>query len=84
MNKLKTLTLLVSGSVATILMAVGLNEAAQKVDPVSQKSLPISTMETGDIASMPCAPCTGGDYPPPPPPPGGGGFTDGSDRQFHA
>ncbi len=59
---------------ATVLMAVGMVQAAQKLDPVAQKSLTISTMETGDIASLPCAACGGGDDNPPPPPSGGGLF----------
>jgi hypothetical protein len=66
MKKLNPLFLLASGVVATLLLAVGLNQAAQKMDPVAQKSSPISTMQTGEIASLPCAPCTNGE------PPGGG------------
>ncbi|HRI82735.1 MAG TPA: hypothetical protein PLF88_09885 [Opitutaceae bacterium] len=66
MKKLSSLFLLASGVVATLLLAVGLNQAAQKMDPVAQKSSPISTMQTGEIASLPCAPCTTGE-------PGGGG-----------
>ncbi len=66
MKKLTSLLILCSGAAATLLLAVGLNEAAQKMDPVAQKSLPISTMQTGDIASMPCLSCTAGE-------PGGGG-----------
>jgi hypothetical protein len=39
------------------------------MDPVAQKAIPISTMQTGEIASLPCASCTtgGGEDPPPPP-----------------
>ncbi|MCW5550437.1 MAG: hypothetical protein KIT44_15850, partial [Opitutaceae bacterium] len=66
MKKLTSLFLLASGVVATLLLAVGLNQAAQKMDPVAQKSSPISTMQTGEIASMPCMSCTTGE-----PPPGG-------------
>jgi len=58
---------MLGSAVATLLLAVGFAEAAQKMDPVSQKSIPISTMQTGDIAAMPCTSCTtGGDEPPPP------------------
>lgn len=67
MKKLSSLFLLASGVVATLLLAVGLNQAAQKLDPVAQKSSPISTMQTGEIASLPCMPCTTGE------PPSGGG-----------
>lgn len=82
MKKLTSLFVLFSGVTATLLMAFGFDQAAQKMDPVAQKSLPISSMQTGEIAALPCAPCTtgggsGGGS-------GGGGFTDGSDRQFHA
>jgi hypothetical protein len=68
MKKLTSLLVLLSGAAASLLLAVGLNQAAQKMDPVAQKSLTISTMQTGDIASMPCMSCTNGE-----PPPGGGG-----------
>jgi len=61
MKKLTSLAILLSSSVATLLLAVGLNEAAQKIDPVAHKSTTISTMQTGDIASMPCMSCTGGE-----------------------
>ena len=60
-----------SSVVATLLLAVGLSNAAQKIDPVAQKSIPISTMQTGDIAALPCAPCTGEPALPTPPPTGG-------------
>jgi len=73
MKKLTSLTLLLSSTVATVLMAVGMNQTAQKLDPVAQKSLTISTMETGDVAAMPCAPCTGGGD-------GGGGLMGGKDQ----
>jgi hypothetical protein len=60
MKKLTSLLVLCSGAVATLFLAVGLNQAAQKMDPVAQKSLSISTMQTGDLASMPCVSCTTG------------------------
>ena len=66
MKKLTSLTVLFGGAVATLLLAVGLNNAAQKMDPVAQKSIPISTMQTGEIAALPCAPCSGDDPPPEP------------------
>jgi hypothetical protein len=66
MKKLTSFLVLLSGAVATLLLAVGLNQAAQKMDPVAQKSLTISTMQTGDVASLPCMPCTNSE-----PPPGG-------------
>ncbi len=78
-----SLLALLSGVAATVLLAIGFNQAAQKLDPVAQKSLPISTMQTGEIASMPCMPCTNGSG-------GGGGSGNGdgevigSDHQFHA
>jgi hypothetical protein len=66
MKKLTSLAILLSSSVATLLLAVGLNEAAQKMDPVAQKSTTISTMQTGDIASMPCMSCSTGEEQDPP------------------
>lgn len=60
MKKLTSLAILLSSTAATLLLAVGFTQAAQKLDPVAQKSLTISTMETGEIASLPCAPCDGG------------------------
>jgi len=85
MKKLSSLAVLLGSSVATLLLAVGLSEAAQKLDPVSQKSVPISTMQTGDIAALPCASCSGGDDdPPPPPPPEGGGLTEQGDSTYIA
>ncbi len=74
MKKLTSFALLLSSAVATLLMAVGMTQAAQKLDPVAQKALTISTMETGDIAALPCMSCSGDDTPPPPPPSGGGLF----------
>ncbi len=79
MKKLTSLAALLGSAVATLLLAVGFTQAAQKMDPVSQKSIPISTMQTGDIAALPCASCTGDDEPPPPPPPGGGLTESGDD-----
>jgi len=79
MKKLTSLAALLGSAVATLLLAVGFTQAAQKMDPVSQKSIPISTMQTGDIAALPCASCTGDDDPPPPPPPGGGLTESGDD-----
>ncbi|MBX3751906.1 MAG: hypothetical protein KF897_17645 [Opitutaceae bacterium] len=79
MKKLTSLAALLGSAVATLLLAVGFTQAAQKMDPVSQKSIPISTMQTGDIAALPCASCSGDDDPPPPPPPGGGLTESGDD-----
>ncbi len=76
MKKLTSLAALLGSAVATLLLAVGFTNAAQKMDPVAQKSLPISTMQTGDVAAMPCMSCSGGEDDPPPPPPPGGGLTD--------
>jgi hypothetical protein len=84
MKKLTSLAVLLGSAVATLLLAVGLSEAAQKLDPVTQKSVPISTMQTGDIAALPCASCTGDDEPPPPPPPEGGGLTEQGDGTYIA
>ena len=79
MKKLTSLAALLGSAVATLLLAVGFTQAAQKMDPASQKSIPISTMQTGDIAALPCASCSGDDDPPPPPPPGGGLTESGDD-----
>lgn len=57
MKKLTSLVLLGSSVLATVLMAFGMSHAAQKLDPVAQKSLTISTMETGEIAAVPCIGC---------------------------
>ncbi len=57
MKKLTSLTILFSSALATVLMAVGMTEMAQKLDPVAQKSLTISTMQTGDVAALPCVAC---------------------------
>lgn len=84
MKKLTSLAALLGSAVATLLLAVGLNDVAQKMDPVSQKSIPISTMQTGDIAALPCAPCSGGDDDPPPPPPEGGGLTESGNGTYVA
>ena len=84
MKKLTSLAILLSSALATLLMAVGMSQTAQKLDPVAQKSLQISTMQTGDIAALPCMSCSGDDDPTPPPPPSGGGVLGGGDRQFNA
>lgn len=84
MKKLTSLAVLLGSAVATLLLAVGFTNAAQKVDPVSQKSIPISTMQTGDIAAFPCASCSGGDDEPPPPPPPGGGLTESGNGTYVA
>lgn len=84
MKKLTSLAVLLGSAVATLLLAVGFTNAAQKVDPVSQKSIPISTMQTGEIATLPCASCTGGDDEPPPPPPPGGGLTESGNGTYVA
>ncbi len=84
MKKLTSLAVLCGSAVATLLLAVGFTNAAQKMDPVSQKSVPITTMQTGDIAALPCAPCSGGDDDPPPPPPEGGGLTESGSGTYVA
>lgn len=84
MKKLISLAALIGSAVATLLLAVGFTNAAQKMDPVSQKSIPISTMQTGDIAALPCASCSGDDDPPPPPPPSGGGLTESGNDTYVA
>lgn len=84
MKKLISLAALIGSAVATLLLAVGFTNAAQKMDPVSQKSIPISTMQTGDIAALPCASCSGDDDPPPPPPPSGGGLTESGNGTYVA
>lgn len=85
MKKLTSLAALLGSAVATLLLAFGFTNAAQKMDPVSQKSVTISTMQTGDIAALPCASCTNGDDDPPPPPPdGGSGLTDSGNGTYVA
>ncbi|MBX3751788.1 MAG: hypothetical protein KF897_17050 [Opitutaceae bacterium] len=84
MKKLTSLAALLGSAVATLLLAVGFNNAAQKMDPVSQKSIPISTMQTGDIAAMPCTSCSTGEDDPPPPPPPGGGLTESGNGTYVA
>lgn len=80
MKKLTSLSLFLTSALATVFMAVGMIQTAQKLDPVAQKSLTISTMETGDVAALPCAACSGGDDTPPPPPPSGGGLFGGKSQ----
>lgn len=69
MKKYPSIVIFISGAASALLLALGFNQAAQKLDPVSHKSQTISTIETGEIADMPCMACTGS---------GGGGSGGGN------
>ncbi|HEY0965764.1 MAG TPA: hypothetical protein VGD88_00125 [Opitutaceae bacterium] len=61
---MKKLTSLLSFSlsvIATVLLILGFGAVAAKVDPVVVKAKTITTADAGQVASLPCMSCTGGD-----------------------
>jgi hypothetical protein len=58
---MKNLTRFISGIAASLLLATGLNAAAEKLDPVTHDTGSFdptdSTNEKGKISALPCEPC---------------------------
>ncbi len=54
MKYISHISSLVSGIVATALLALGLHGVAQRVDPVAQKTTSASSMDLGKASSLPC------------------------------
>lgn len=44
----------IAGSAAAALLALGFSDAAGKLDPVSQKTVNASSMQTGEASALPC------------------------------
>lgn len=53
-NKILTIGTLASSVVATLFLALGLNHAAQKFDPIVQKTVSVTTLEIGEVSANPC------------------------------
>jgi len=60
MKKLTSLASLALSIIATASLTLGFGAFAAKVDPVSGKAKEISSSDTGTVAGLPCAPCSGG------------------------
>ena len=61
MNKLTSSISVCLSIAATLFLALGFGAFAEKLDPVVVKAKEITTTEAGQVASLPCAPCSGGD-----------------------
>jgi hypothetical protein len=48
---------LLTGLAAVVLLSLGFQKTALRLDPVSKQSQKISTLQTGELATHPCMPC---------------------------
>lgn len=64
MKKITSLVVTFSLSVAaTMLLTFGFGSMAEKLDPVAAKAKAITSSDMGQVASLPCMPCSGGGDP---------------------